>query len=93
MFTSSIKRLLITALALLCSGTAFADYERGMGPGMMGGPGGHYYGHMGGWWFFGFGLYALLCVAAVIIFFWLMFRITWALEAIAKAKEEGKAQL
>lgn len=83
------KFLLQIAITILCSNAAFADYERG--PGMMGGPGGQYYGHMGGWWFFGFGLYALLCVAGVIIFFWLMFRITWALEAIAKGKEEGKA--
>lgn len=81
-------RLLLIAMALLFPGIAFADYEGGMGRGMMG----YGYGHpMGGWWFFGFGLYALLCLAGVIIFFWLMFRITWALEAMAKAKGEGKA--
>ncbi len=83
-----IKILSLIATVILFPGVAFANYEGGMGRGMMG----YGYGHpMGGWWFFGFGLYALLCVAGVIIFFWLMFRITWALEAIAKAKEEGKA--
>lgn len=88
---SFFNKLLSATIAILYPCAAFADCERGTGPGMMSGPGGQYYGHMGGWWFFGFGLYALLCVAGVIIFFWLMFRITWALEAIAKAKGEGKA--
>lgn len=80
------KILLQISIALLFSGIALADYEGAMGPRMM------WRGHPMGMWFVGFGIYALLCFAAVIIFFWLMFRITWALEAIAKAKGETKAQ-
>jgi hypothetical protein len=57
---------------------------------MMGGEGMMWGGHMGGWFFF-WGLYLLACVVSFVVFFWLMFRITWALEAMAKAKEEGKA--
>lgn len=78
----SIKVFLITFLA---AGNAFADYG-----GMMGGPGMMWGGgHMGGWVLL-WGLYSLLCVVGIVIFFWLMFRMTWALETIAKAKGEGK---
>lgn len=73
---------LFKAIALLFfPASVFADYG-----GMMGGTGMGWGGHMGGVWFLGFGLYAILCLAAAIVFFWLMFRAVWALEAIAKAK-------
>lgn len=51
----------------------------------MGGPG-MWRGHMGGGGFLFFGFFGLLYVIGVVLFFWLLFRITWALEAIAKAK-------
>lgn len=80
-----MTRLVFPAMALLLYPvSAFADYG-----GIMGGTGMGWGGHMGGFWFLGFGLYAILCLTAVIVFFWLMFRITWAIETIARS-EEGK---
>ena len=69
---------------LLFPVSVFADYG-----GMMGGTGMGWGGHMSGMWFLGFGLYAILCLAAMVVFFWLMFRITRALEAMARS-EEGR---
>lgn len=64
---------------------AMADYG-----GMTGSSGMVWGGHMGGAWSVFAGFYALFFLLGVIIFFWLMFRITWALESMAKVKEQGK---
>lgn len=58
--------------------------------GEMGSRGMMWQGHMAGFFFCGF--FGLLYLTGVIVFFWLLFRITWALEAIAKAKTEGSAK-
>ena len=78
-----MRHVFMITTMLFFPASVFADYG-----GMMGGTGMGGGGHMGGMWFLGFGLYAILCLSAVIVFFWLMFRMVWALEAIAKAKGE-----
>lgn len=74
------KLLMSLIVILILSNQALADYGE-----TMGGPG-MWRGHMGGGGFLFFGFFGLLYVIGVVLFFWLLFRITWALEAIAKAK-------
>lgn len=69
---------------LIFSDQALAHY------GEMGGRGMMWHWPMAGFFFFGF--FGLIYLTGIIVFFWLLFRITWALEAIAKAKADVGAK-
>lgn len=56
--------------------------------GMMGGRSMMWGAHTGGWGMVIHGFYSLLCMAVLVLFFWLLFRIARALEDIARAKKE-----
>lgn len=58
--------------------------------GEMGGRGMMWHWPMAGLFFFGF--FGLIYLTGITVFFWLLFRIAWALEAIAKAKTEGSVK-
>lgn len=76
-----IKLLMSFIGILILSNQALADYSE-----TMGGQGMMWRGHTGGCSFLFFGFFGLLYVTGFVLFFWLLFRITWALEAIARAK-------
>ena len=75
--------MFVLITATLFPTVAFANSEMMMGDQQM-----MWGGRMRGWGLLAHGLYSLIPLVVIVIFFWLLFRIARMFEAIANAKKE-----